>query len=85
MFCNFQTKRSIISKDVLLFCLVYPFSFSFEGVKVEATGKEKIEYLMVSFVFPHHQEQESLVPKSIRNGSRVGSPRLRPQNQFSFF
>jgi hypothetical protein len=50
---------------VLLFCLVYPFSFSFEGVKVEATGKEKIEYLMVSFLFPHHQEQESLVPKSI--------------------
>jgi hypothetical protein len=30
-----------------------PFSFSFEGVKVEATGKEKIEYLMVSFfAFP---------------------------------
>jgi hypothetical protein len=28
---------------------------------------------MVSFfAFPHHQEQESLVPKSIRNGSRVG-------------
>jgi hypothetical protein len=51
MFCNFQTKRSIISKDALVLpCL--PFSFSFEGVKVEATGKEKIEYLMVSFALP---------------------------------
>jgi hypothetical protein len=37
-----------------------PSAFPFEGVKVEATGKEKIEYLMVSFI--HHQEQESLVP-----------------------
>jgi hypothetical protein len=46
-----------------LFCLVYPSAFPFEGVKVEATGKEKIEYLMVSFLHsPHHQEQESLVP-----------------------
>jgi hypothetical protein len=33
----------------------------FEGVKVEATGKEKIEYLIVSFLHSHHQEQESLV------------------------
>jgi hypothetical protein len=47
---------------MLLFCLVYPSAFPFEGVKVEATGKEKIEYLMVSFYCPHHQEQESLAP-----------------------
>jgi hypothetical protein len=57
---------------VLLFCLVYPSAFPFEGVKVEATGK-KIEYLMVSFfAFPHHQEQGLWHLKSIRNGSRVG-------------
>jgi hypothetical protein len=34
---------------MLLFCLSTPSAFPFEGVKVEATGKEKIEYLMVSF------------------------------------
>jgi hypothetical protein len=29
-----------------------PSAFPFEGVKVEATGKEKIEYLMFFFAFP---------------------------------
>jgi hypothetical protein len=38
-----------------------PSAFPFEGVKVEATGKEKIEYLIPC---PHHQEQESL-PKHL--------------------
>jgi hypothetical protein len=46
---------------MLLFCLVYPSAFPFEGVKVEATGKEKIEYLMVSFALPS-SSKESLVP-----------------------
>jgi hypothetical protein len=44
-----------------VFAFVYPFSFSpsFEGVKVEATGKEKIEYLMV-FCIVSSSHQESL-------------------------
>jgi hypothetical protein len=45
---------------VLLFCLVYPSAFPFEGVKVEATGKNRI--FNGFFFVPHHQEQESLAP-----------------------